>query len=231
MKKLITTLLIGLLITMSALPVFADTNIPVPPSEEQMAIQNQAQGQAYADKMNEKNKSLRTPSEIWTFDGIQNVWVPYTHLKAKHAITVAAGTSQSQTQNFSISVGVGEVIKNWTIEAAFSQTKEVTYSGPAQTDTVGSSGKKATHNIYNLVTWGSIKEYRYRVTNEIGQFLRYEYINQISDAVTVPYCQKVNIAMPTYYESGTSSSYRTISDINAFYLKINSPNGSNEVIF
>lgn len=231
MRKLFTLLLVGLLILTSAFPVFADTGIPTPPSEEEMAIQDQIQGQAYADKVNARNKNLRTPTEVWTLEGITRTLVDYTDLKAKHVKTVAAGMTESETQSFSISISSGELVRNVTVEAAYSDSEEVTYSGPSQGETVGTSGKMASHNIYSLVTWGAIKEYKYKVTTPAGQFIRYEYINQVSNAIVIYYCQKANIASPTTYQSGTSNSYRTISNINAFYTKINGQNGSDDVVF
>lgn len=147
----------------------------------------------------EKNAELAsTSSKISPFNSGYEEWeitnmetrVPYGAIKGDYGRKIAAGTSQTQGINFSISISGS--VKGVTIDAAANWSTSVTRSGPSGTELVA-PGVYATHRYFSAIGSGSVVRYTYRVTDQrTGAYLRTERRTYVANRSITSYANLGN---------------------------------------
>ena len=176
-------------------------------------------GLAYACAMEQGNSSsngvslLSTGDEIWTIQSSQTV-VAYGVLKGKYLKKVAAGVTAGSSSSASITLN--GTFNGYNLSASATYSHSVTYNGPAGTESIGTTGLKATHRYYSIILSGSIVKYTYRVTDQdTGAFLRTETAYLVANGSANTYSNLGNLNASTgklNVRSASTNSTKSLSE-------------------
>lgn len=149
-----------------------------------------AQAQATPKRVNPDKTEIR--------NAVRTTVVAFGPLKAEHDRDVAAGVTQTFTDEFDVGVESDELVQGFKITASLSTSVSFSISGPADFTEVR-SGVYATHRAGYGVLFGRIERYTYDLYNSYtGELIsHHEYIS-IRDEEAAYHTFLASYGNPTY---------------------------------